>query len=710
MSGQEDDRNVAPSTSAAGFWSYLGAVSLAGLVLFVMQAMQLSTADFTISRGALITISVLVVIGEVRPLVIAGMDVNGVSTSSAFIFAMLLHQGLPMALLLQAVAILVADMTYRRAPWRTCFNVAQFSLSFGAAQLVLEVLGRHASGTHPLSVDGHDLPAVGASVLAYFIVNMALVSGALALKSRTSFQHELRADLTFQALATSALLGLAPIIVVVMEQGPALIPLLLFPLGAVYATAGLTVAREQRSLQDPLTGLPNRRRLVDATREAIEAANESDTHVALFLLDLDRFKEINDTLGHVVGDELLQWVGTRLTGVVGSDDVVGRLGGDEFAVLVTGLDDPKSALDFAEKVGAALAEPFRHQGLSHEIDASLGIAVYPQHGSDFDTLLQRADVAMYVAKDNGTRVQVYSAEIDRHSTTRLGMVGELRSALDNGELLLHYQPKADLRTGDVVGVEALLRWNHPTRGIVAPDDFLSLAEQTGLMRNITQFVLDEALSQLSEWWHHGLMIQAAVNVSARDLYDRNFAEILKCSIERYDVPPRALMIEVTESVLMTDPARAASTLLSLAAIGVGVSLDDFGTGYSSLVHLKRLPVSEVKIDRSFVIRMDVNDDDAAIVRSIIDLASALGLRTVAEGVETRDSWERLAVYGCDAAQGWYLAKAMPGDVATEWLEDAQRKRPGRRSAQGRTQGRAQTPAESPAKSRAKSPAKSAATG
>ena len=354
---------------------------------------------------------------------------------------------------------------------------------------------------------------------------------------------------------------------------------------------------------------------------------------------------------------------------MGEGAVVARLGGDEFAVLVTDLAEPRAALDLAEKVGAALAEPFRHEGLSHEIDASLGIALHPQHGSDFETLLQRADVAMYVAKENGTRVQVYSTEIDRHSTARLGMLGELRTALENHDLSLHYQPKADLRTGDVVGVEALLRWNHPERGNIPPDEFLPLAEQTGLMRVITQFVLDEALRQLSEWWHQGLRVQTAVNVCARDLYDRRFAEMLQRSIERYDVPPRALMIEVTESVLMTDPARAASTLLSLASLGVGVSLDDFGTGYSSLVHLKRLPVSEVKIDRSFVMRMDVNEDDAAIVHSIIDLAGALGLRTVAEGVETRDAWDRLAIYGCDAAQGWYLSKAMPAEVATAWLEN-----------------------------------------
>jgi diguanylate cyclase (GGDEF)-like protein len=407
--------------------------------------------------------------------------------------------------------------------------------------------------------------------------------------------------------------------------------------------------------------------LVQRARDAFAEAKASDTRVALFLLDLDRFKEINDTLGHHVGDALLKLVGRRLAKVVGEDVTVARLGGDEFAVLVTGFTDDQRPLDLAHDIRAALGQPFRTEGMSFEIDGSMGIALHPQHGRDVETLLQRADVAMYVAKDRNTGVETYSPDSDRHSTMRLGLLAELRGALSERQLELHYQPKADLRTGDVVGVEALIRWRHPERGMVPPDDFIPLAEQTALMRHITQFVVEEALAQLSSWWKQGLRVQAAVNVCARDLYDRDFSDFLRERLDHYGVPPRALMVEVTESVLMADPARAASTLLSLAAVGVGVSLDDFGTGYSSLVHLKRLPVSEVKIDRSFIMRMDVNEDDAAIVRSIIDLASVLGLRVVAEGVETREAWDRLAVFGCDAAQGWFLSKAKPADEVTEWL-------------------------------------------
>jgi diguanylate cyclase (GGDEF)-like protein len=670
MTSQDEARNVAPPAGDHAFWAYLSAVTVAGFALLAWQLTLIHSNDIRMMGSAFVVIAIMVIVGEVRPLVIAGAaDVTGVTPSTAFTFALLLHAGLPIALVLQAAATVAAALVPRRAIWRTAFNVGQFSLSYAAADVVLQMCGRHASLTHMLGVKGDDLPAIALAAVVYFAVNNTFVSLALALMNHTTLRHEFFLDFGFQALSNAALLGLAPIVVIVVDASSAMVPLLLFPLAAVYATASMMRARERESMHDPLTGLPNRTLMLEQTAEAVDAAADAGMHVALFLLDLDRFKEINDTLGHRVGDELLQLVGRRLTAALRPGDVIGRLGGDEFAMLVPDLEDPREAIDLAERVRLSLVEPFHYDGLSHEIDGSIGIAIYPAHGSDFETLLQRADVAMYVAKGRGTGVQVYSTEIDRHSTVRLGMLAELRTALESDDLELHYQPKADLRTGDVAGVEALLRWRHPERGLIQPDDFLPLAAQTGLMRLITKFVLEATLKQLSVWWRMDIKVHAAVNVSALDLYDRGFAELLQRSVEKYDVPPRALMIEVTESVLMADPARAASTLLSLAGLGVGVSLDDFGTGYSSLVHLKRLPVTEVKIDRSFVMRMDVNEDDAAIVRSIIDLAGALGLRTVAEGVETRDAWDRLAVFGCDAAQGWYLAKAMPADVATEWLQN-----------------------------------------
>jgi diguanylate cyclase (GGDEF)-like protein len=670
MSAEDDARNLAPRRGAPAFWTYIAAVTASGGLLATWQLRAMSMHDFRLMGATFLVVAALVVLGELRPLVTAGSpDANGVSTSTAFVFALLIHWGLGVAVLMQTVAAIIADTARQKAPWRTAFNVAQYALSFSAAGATLWVFGARPTPLHPLSVHGAALPGIAAAAVVFFLCNNALVSQALVLHDHTKFRTQFFSDWSYQVASTGALLGLAPIVVVVMERGPWLVPLLLLPLFAVYATAAMSLEKERQAYHDSLTGLANRKLLVEDARSRIATADDANLGVALFLLDLDRFKEINDTLGHQVGDALLQLVARRLAAVVRPEDTVARLGGDEFAILVTDVPHVRQSMDVAERVRAALAEPFRHDGMSFEIEASIGVALHPDHGHDFETLLQRADVAMYVAKERSTGIETYSTEIDRHSTIRLGMVAELRNALEHGELELHYQPKADLRTGDVVGVEALLRWCHAERGMVPPDEFIPLAEQTGLMRAITQFVVDTALRQLAEWWGQGLRVQAAVNVSARDLYDRDFADFLRQRLVEHGVPPRALMVEVTEGVLMADPGRAATTLLSLADIGVGVSLDDFGTGYSSLVHLKRLPVSEVKIDRSFVMRMDVHEDDAAIVRSIIDLASALGLRVVAEGVETQEAWDRLAVYGCDAAQGWYLSKALPAEQVTAWLKE-----------------------------------------
>jgi diguanylate cyclase (GGDEF)-like protein len=668
MPSEDQARNVAPRNGP--FWVFLSSVAAAGIALITVMLMRLTAHDFLLMGGSFVVVAALLVISELRPLMTAGSpDQNGVSISTAFVFALLIHWGLGVALLMQTVATILADTIRQKAPWRTAFNVGQYALSFAAAWSVLVLFGHHPSPSNAMTVDGPILPVIALAGTVYFFVNNAFVSNALALRSRTTLFAEFFDNWGYQVAATGALVGLAPIVVIVMERGPVLVPLLLLPLFAVYATAAMSIERERQANHDLLTGLPNRKLLIQRTGEAIDGAAANGKPLALFLLDLDRFKEINDTLGHQTGDTLLTLVARRLEATVRPGDLVARLGGDEFAVLVDGLDDRQEAIALAERLRSALATPFRTDEMSFEIEGSIGVALHPEQADDFESLLQRADVAMYVAKERGTGVELYNPENDRHSTIRLGMLAELRCALDDRQLELHYQPKADLRTGDVVGVEALLRWRHPERGMVPPDEFIPLAEQTGLMRHITQFVVDEALRQLSVWWGSGLRVQVAVNVCARDLYDRDFAAYLQERLEHHGVPPRALMVEVTESVLMADPARAASTLVSLADLGVGVSLDDFGTGYSSLVHLKRLPVSEVKIDRSFVMRMDVHEDDAAIVRSIIELATALGLRVVAEGVETRESWDRLAVYGCDAAQGWFLAKAMPADVVTRWLAE-----------------------------------------
>jgi predicted signal transduction protein with EAL and GGDEF domain len=347
--------------------------------------------------------------------------------------------------------------------------------------------------------------------------------------------------------------------------------------------------------------------------------------------------------------------------------------------------DAAAAREIAQRISLALEEPFVVRGTTIDLEASIGIALSPQHGNDFEALLQRADVAMYVAKSERTTIETYAAERDTNDPTRLGMLGALRRAMDGGELELHYQPKIWVGDGTAAGVEALVRWRHPTRGLVLPDDFVPLAEQSGLMQRLTDFVLETALSQAAEWARQGMSVPIAVNVSMRDLHDTQFTERLGAGLRRHGVDPELLCLELTERVLMADVARAGATLEELDAIGVRISLDDFGTGYSSLVLLKRLPVREIKVDRSFVKRLGAEggaQDDATIVRSIIDLGHSLGLTVVAEGVESQATLDRLRTFGCDRAQGWHLSPALPALDVTSWLRNREATAPLLRIARG----------------------------
>jgi EAL domain-containing protein (putative c-di-GMP-specific phosphodiesterase class I) len=321
----------------------------------------------------------------------------------------------------------------------------------------------------------------------------------------------------------------------------------------------------------------------------------------------------------------------------------------------------------ALRIQQALAEPFRFEGVLLELEASVGIALFPDHGADVQQLQRSADVAMYLAKEERSGVEVYSADKDRNSTTRLGLLGALRQGIEGGQLELHYQPKVALATGAVVGVEALVRWRHPSRGLVFPDEFVPLAEHSGLMHRLTAHVVDAALEQAATWWSVGLEIPVAVNVSARDLHASTLAETVDRGLARHGLPASAIRLELTERVLMSDPERVSDTLAALERLGVRLSLDDFGTGYSSLVLLQRLPVSEIKVDRSFVKRLRSSPDDAKIVRSIVDLAHALGIDAVAEGVETEEIWDTLQDLRCDSAQGWYVSRPLSAERATEWL-------------------------------------------
>ena len=418
---------------------------------------------------------------------------------------------------------------------------------------------------------------------------------------------------------------------------------------------------EHLARHDALTGLPNRRMLSGPLADG----------TALVVLDLDRFKEVNDALGHAFGDALLQQVAERLSAAARSDDLVARLGGDEFAVLAQGVLDEEQGLALARRVVQAFAEPYLVGDVVLDVEASAGVALAPQHATDFETLLQRADTAMYAAKAGSDGVAVYDAASDVNSLERLSLLTELRAALTSVEPQLHllYQPTVDLRTGAAVGVEALLRWQHPTRGLVPPVDFIPLAEQTGLIGPLTQHVLHLALRQCRTWRDGGLDLPVAVNLSARNLLEDDLPVRVAQALVDHDVPAELLVLEITETALVEDPERAERVVRRLVDLGVRIAMDDFGTGYSSMVSLTRLPLDCLKVDRSFVADLDTGGPGAVIVTSSISLAHELGLRVVAEGIETPAQLLRLRELGCDVAQGYLLARPLPADQVPRFVLD-----------------------------------------
>ena len=424
---------------------------------------------------------------------------------------------------------------------------------------------------------------------------------------------------------------------------------------------------EHQALHDGLTGLPNRTLFRDRIEQAIAIAEREGGQVAVAMMDLDRFKDVNDSLGHHAGDALLVEIGKRLRGILRSSDTVARLGGDEFGVLISKPRSDRDVVVVIEKIRAALEQPVTIDGLGLPAEASIGIAMFPHHGEDVDTLLRHADVAMYGAKEEKGGFAFYEKSRNESDPARLTLVSELRRAIEQRELVLYYQPKAQLANGAVESVEALLRWNHPTRGLVGPDEFIPLAQQTGLIKPLTLYVLDEALSQCRAWQRAGMTLGVAVNLSVRNLLDSEFPDQVKHLLKKRRVDPSLLELEITESTMLSDPVRTKRVLDKLAAMGVALSIDDFGTGYSSLAYLSQLPVNEIKIDRSFVMNMANSDNDAVIVRSTIDLARNLGLHVVAEGVETEQAWDQLSELGCTLAQGYYLSRPVPAAELTDWL-------------------------------------------
>jgi diguanylate cyclase (GGDEF)-like protein/PAS domain S-box-containing protein len=428
---------------------------------------------------------------------------------------------------------------------------------------------------------------------------------------------------------------------------------------------------EHQARHDGLTGLPNRVLFEDRIQQAVAGAGRDGGRAAVLMMDLDRFKEVNDALGHHAGDALLREVGIRLQSVLRSTDTVARLGGDEFGLLLPRQEAADDVVGALEKIRSALERPVLVQDLLLSIEGSIGVALAPDHGGDVETLLRRADIAMYAAKRQNLPYAFYDEASDTRDPSRLTLVGELRRALDERELVLYYQPKARLESGRVSSVEALIRWNHPTRGLVLPDEFIPFARHTGLIKPLTLYVIEESLRQCAAWRRDGLTLAVAVNLAMQSLLDVQFPTHVEALLRRFDVDPSLLELEITESTMLVDPSRTGCILERLSAMGIRLSIDDFGTGYSSLAYLKRLPIDEIKIDRSFVMQMASDDDNAAIVRSTIDLGRNLGLDVVAEGVETQEAWEMVVSLGCTSAQGYYLSRPVPPAELFAWLRERQ---------------------------------------
>ncbi len=424
---------------------------------------------------------------------------------------------------------------------------------------------------------------------------------------------------------------------------------------------------EYQALHDPLTGLPNRLLFGERIGQAIRQAQRTGTRLAVALMDLDRFKEVNDSLGHSAGDDLLRSVGERMRDAVRGADTVARLGGDEFGLLLPDLGTRADALPVVARIRAELERPIDVHSLPLAVEASIGIAIFPDHGADAQVLIQRADVAMYDSKRDSAPFTFYDEGSHEYDLTRLTLVAELRRAIAANELLLYYQPKAALESGEVRSVEALLRWAHPERGMVFPDSFIPIAQETSLIGPLTLYVIEEALRQGRAWRDDGLDLSISVNLSTRNLLDRDFPKQVAGLLSRWGMASSSLELEVTESSMLANPTRAKVVLQELSELGLRLSIDDFGTGYSSLSYLRQLPVDEIKIDRSFVMGMGDEADDAVIVRSTVDLGRNLGLDVVAEGVETLELWNRLRDLGCQTAQGYFLSRPMPAHELAGWL-------------------------------------------
>ena len=612
-----------------------------------------------------------VLLGEMLPIKIPrrGND-EELTLSASFAMALLLIGGLGPAVIAQAGASIIQDISSGKPWWRVRFNAGQYALSLASAWVVIRAVSGMPMLTlsHPLA--SAQLPPMLLGAGAFLLVNSGIVGCAVAMYQGVPIPRYFANNFSFSVVTGGVMLLTAPIVLAAAAYSVAIVPLCLAPVVAMYNSISQSARSEHAARHDSLTGLPNRAAFHDEVSAVLRNAN---TPACVLLMDLDRFKDVNDTLGHRYGDLLLVQVAKRFSAAIGPDGFIARLGGDEFA-LVSRDRDRGTAIALAERIAAALREPFELEEMVVDAQASVGIALFPTDGSEVETLIQKADVAMYRAKETQTDVALYEERHDHYSPAKLALTAELRAAVEGERIVVWYQPELDLRTGEVVALEALVRWEHPRLGVLMPSSFVRIAEQTNLIKPLTRRVIEVAVAQVAAWRALGLDVCVAVNISPQMLVDRSFTGQVMETLRAARVAPAHLKLEVTESALMSDPVTSRTVLRELDRLGVEIAIDDFGTGYSSLAYLADLPVSEVKIDRSFVSRMADGSSEAIIVNSTIDLAHHLGLRAVAEGVEDAALLPELEAQGCDAAQGYAISRPLPGAEATRWL--LRRQRPG----------------------------------
>jgi diguanylate cyclase (GGDEF)-like protein len=635
---------------------YVGSVITAGVGVFVGLSVTGHLVEDRID-GFVLLVFLVATVAEMLRIDKPSESRISFSASTPFVYAVLLVAGVGPAVLAQLAGSLLGDLRERRAPLKGAFNAAQFTLTVAAAGAMLYALGGPFDDAG--IDDMGDLPRLLLPAAVYVVLNSVLTGIAAALDQRRPVLRLLAGDARTWWSLEALMIAFGPVIVAARNEGPALLPLLALPIIINVRSVAATARAEHRALYDDLTQAPNRMLF----RDRLESVLGKGTGVSVLVIDLARFREVTNSLGPDHGDAILREVPGRIAEAVEPDVLVARLGADRFATWT--VSDPRAT---AAAVLDALRRAMPVDGTTVNLEAAIGVARHPVDGTHPTTLLWRAEVALQLAKDDHQTYAEYSASADPFKPERVALAAELRRGLCQGEIEVHFQPKISLPDRVPCGVEALARWRHPERGLVPPGAFIGLAEEMGMIEELTWTVLRLSLEQCARWRQAGFDIPVSVNLSARLLRDPavpdRVAELLECS----GLSASSLILELTETSVMSNPERALPILEQLALGGVRLSVDDFGTGYSSLQYLKRLPIAELKIDRGFVMAMATDAHDAAIVAMTVDLGHMLELSVVAEGVEDEATLIRLAELGCDLAQGFHIARPMPADDATAWLQ------------------------------------------